>query len=101
MDTTTLFGCLAGFLTKVAFLPLVWKTWKSKPADDLSVGLFSLFSFGVLCWLIYEIMIAQAPVIFWNAVTLVLALVTPIMKLKFELLLKIFQDIQEHRSELL
>ncbi|MZG54460.1 MAG: hypothetical protein F3743_02860 [Nitrospinae bacterium] len=83
MDKATLLGGLAGFLTTAAFIPQVWKTWKSKSAADLSLVMFFVFSLGVLCWLVYGIMIAQAPVIFWNAITLVLALAILIMKLKF------------------
>ena len=83
MDKATLLGVLAGFLTTAAFIPQVWKTWKSKSAADLSLVMFFVFSLGVLCWLVYGIMIAQAPVIFWNAITLVLALAILIMKLKF------------------
>ena len=83
MDKATLLGYLAGFLTTAAFVPQVWKTWKSKSAADLSVEMFSLFSFGVVLWLVYGIMIAEAPVIFWNTVTLFLALAILIMKLKF------------------
>ena len=83
MDKTAILGCLAGFLTTAAFVPQVWKTWKSKSAADLSLGMFIVFSLGIFCWLAYGIMISQIPVIFWNAITLILALVILFMKLKF------------------
>ena len=83
MDKITFLGFLAGFLTTVAFFPQIWKTWKSKSAADLSLGMFLVFSLGVLGWLVYGIMINQGPVIFWNAITLVLSLAILIMKLKF------------------
>ena len=83
MDKVTILGCLAGFLTTAAYFPQVWKTWKSKSAADLSLGMFLVFSLGVLGWLIYGIMINQGPVVFWNAITLVLSLAILIMKLKF------------------
>ncbi len=82
MDKATLLGSLAGFLTTAAFVPQVWKTWKSKSAADLSLGMFVVFSLGVFCWLVYGIMISQTPVIFWNAITLILALAILVMKLK-------------------
>jgi MtN3 and saliva related transmembrane protein len=84
MDSTTLIGYFAGFLTTVAFVPQVLKTWKSKSAADLSLGMFSVFSLGVLCWLIYGILLAEVPMIFWNTVTLILALGLLVMKLKFD-----------------
>tara|TARA_Y100001934_G_C11865597_1_gene546244 strand:- start:146 stop:400 length:255 start_codon:yes stop_codon:yes gene_type:complete len=83
MDIVTVLGWLAGFLTTAAFFPQVWKTWKSKSAADLSLGMFLIFSLGVLGWLVYGIMIKQSPVVFWNAITLVLSLAILIMKLKF------------------
>lgn len=83
MDISILLGYLAGFLTTAAFVPQVWKTWKSKSASDLSLTMFSVFSLGVLCWLAYGIVIAETPMIFWNAVTLILALAILFMKLKF------------------
>ena len=84
MDSATLVGYLAGFLTTVAFVPQVLKTWKSKSASDLSLGMFSVFSLGVLCWLIYGVLLAKTPMILWNTVTLILALVLLVMKLKFD-----------------
>ena len=82
MNKATILGFLAGFLTTAAFFPQVWKTWKSKSATDLSLGMFIVFSLGVFCWLVYGIMISQVPVIFWNAITIILALAILLMKLK-------------------
>jgi len=84
MDYPTLLGCFAGFLTTAVFVPQVWKTWKSKSASDLSLAMFSVFSLGVLCWLGYGIMIVEAPIIFWNSITLILALAILAMKWKFD-----------------
>ena len=84
MDSVTLIGYIAGFLTTIAFVPQVLKTWKSKSASDLSLGMFLVFSLGVLCWLIYGILLAEVPIIFWNTVTFILALALLIMKLKFD-----------------
>ena len=84
MVSATLIGYFAGFLTTVAFVPQVLKTWKSKSASDLSLGMFLVFSLGVLCWLIYGVLLAEVPIIFWNTVTLILSLALLIMKLKFD-----------------
>ncbi len=84
MRTTTILGYFAGFLTTISFLPQVMKTWKSRSASDLSLGMFSVFSAGVMCWLVYGFLLQETPMIFWNAVTLVLALTILVMKLKFD-----------------
>ena len=84
MSVTTMVGFFAGFLTTISFLPQVVKTWKSRSASDLSLGMFSVFSVGVICWLVYGLLLQEMPMIFWNAVTLVLVLIILILKLKFD-----------------
>ncbi len=84
MSTSVMFGYFAGFLTTVSFLPQVIKTWKSRSATDLSLGMFSVFSLGVIFWLIYGFLIQESPIIFWNSVTLILVLAILAMKLKFD-----------------
>ena len=84
MSTTTVVGFFAGFLTTVSFLPQVVKTWKTRSASDLSLGMFSVFSVGVLFWLVYGFLIQEPPMIIWNSVTLILVLAILVMKLKFD-----------------
>ena len=77
-------GFLAGLLTTISFLPQVVKTWKSRSASDLSLGMLFVFSVGVICWLVYGLLLQEMPMILWNAVTLFLVLIILIMKLKFD-----------------
>lgn len=84
MELMTLVGLAAGFCTTAAFLPQVIKTWKSKSAKDLSLGMYSIFCTGVLLWLIYGIMISDLPIILANAITLILAVSILFFKLTFK-----------------
>lgn len=84
MSTTTVVGFFAGFLTTISFFPQVVKTWKTRSASDLSLGMFSVFSVGVLFWLVYGFLIQEPPMIIWNSVTLILVLAILVMKLKFD-----------------
>lgn len=72
LDPVTLLGLAAATCTTVAFLPQVLKTWRSKSAEDLSLGTFGLLTTGVTLWLIYGLLVGDLPVIVANAVTLVL-----------------------------
>lgn len=83
MDNPTLLGLCAGGLTTLAFVPQVLKTWRSKSGNDISLGMFLLFSTGVLLWLIYGILIDALPVIIANAVTLLLSLTVLVLKLRY------------------
>lgn len=79
-----LLGMLAGILTTIAFLPQVIKTWKSRSAKDLSLGMFSIFCTGVLLWLIYGLLVDDLPIVLANFVTLILALTLLVFKLSFK-----------------
>jgi MtN3 and saliva related transmembrane protein len=84
MDTITIIGLVAGTLTTIAFVPQLTKTWKSKSAQDISLGMFLLFCSGVLLWLIYGVLIDALPVILANTVTLILSGAILILKLKYD-----------------
>jgi MtN3 and saliva related transmembrane protein len=84
MDSITMLGYLAATLTTVAFVPQVMKIWYSRSAKDISLAMFLVFSLGVLCWLVYGLMIGSGPMIFANSITLALALSILAMKLKFK-----------------
>jgi MtN3 and saliva related transmembrane protein len=83
MNTIQILGLTAGSLTTAAFLPQVIKTWKSKSAKDLSLGMFSMFCLGVTLWLIYGIMVRDIPVIVANLLTLLLASILLVLKFRF------------------
>jgi MtN3 and saliva related transmembrane protein len=84
MNTIQILGLVAGSCTTIAFLPQVLKTWKTRSAKDLSLGMFSFFCFGVLLWLIYGIMMRDIPVIAANMMTLMLASTLLFFKLRFK-----------------
>ncbi|WP_017733419.1 SemiSWEET transporter [Nafulsella turpanensis] len=73
MNYIEFIGILAAICTTLAFLPQVIKTWKSKSAKDLSLGMFLLFFTGVALWLTYGLLIYNIPIILANSITLVLA----------------------------
>lgn len=73
IDYKEIIGIVAGICTTIAFLPQVLKTWRSKSAKDLSLGMFSIFCTGVALWLTYGILIEDLPIILANGFTLVLA----------------------------
>jgi len=77
-------GGLAGILTTASFLPQVYKTWKSKSADSLSLPMLLLMTTGVLLWGIYGIMLDSISMIIANAVTLVSTFFLVYFKLTFK-----------------
>lgn len=83
MDLTNILGLSAGVLTTIAFVPQLSKTYKSKCADDVSLTMLGTFCSGVFLWLIYGFWIHVLPIILANMVTLVLASLILILKLKY------------------
>lgn len=84
MNSIQILGLAAGFCTTISFLPQVIKTWKTRSAKDLSLGMFLFFCLGVILWLIYGIIIMDIPVITANFVTLVLSSTLLVFKLRFK-----------------
>ena len=78
-----LIGWLATALTTIAFVPQVWRAWKTRSARDLSLSMYLIFTAGVVLWLTYGLLIASWPIIVGNIVTLILASCVLAMKLKF------------------
>jgi MtN3 and saliva related transmembrane protein len=66
-------GYLAATLTTASFLPQAILTIKTKDTQSLSLTMYTLFTLGVFCWLLYGIYIANKAIIFSNSITFVLA----------------------------
>jgi MtN3 and saliva related transmembrane protein len=85
MDTASLdlLGLIAGTLTTIAFFPQLLKTWKSKSAKDVSLVMMITFSLGVCLWIVYGIAIGARPIVATNVVTLTLAILILILKIRY------------------
>ena len=77
-------GFIAAFCTTFSFIPQAIKVYKTKKTQDISLGMFILMSTGVALWIAYGFLIASAPVIIANVVTLMLAAYILVMKVKLE-----------------
>lgn len=75
-------GFIAAFLTTFSFAPQAIKTIRTRSTESLSLGMYSIFTLGVLCWLIYGIYLGDLPIIFANSVTLVFTSTILFMKLR-------------------
>jgi len=66
-------GYLAAFLTTVSFVPQAIKTVRTRDTSSISLGMYVLFTLGVVLWLVYGLGTRQWPIIIANAITVVLA----------------------------
>ena len=77
-------GMIAALLTTIAFVPQVLRIYLTKSAEDVSFLMFSIFSTGVLLWLVYGLLIGSAALIAANVVTLALCLTVIVLKVRYQ-----------------
>ena len=78
-----LFGFSAAFLTTIAFLPQLYKTWQTKSAEDVSLIMLILFITGLICWIIYGSKIHSTPILVANVVTFIFNFLILILKISY------------------
>ena len=83
MDIQDLIGYSAATLTTVSFVPQALKTFRTRDVSGISLVMYSLFATGVALWLVYGVMLGEAPIYVANAITLALALAVLVMKLRY------------------
>jgi MtN3 and saliva related transmembrane protein len=79
-----LIGFLAAACTTISLVPQLVRVWQLRSAREISLIMFSVFSLGVLFWLVYGICIHSAPIILANTTTLSLSLSILVLKLRFD-----------------
>lgn len=85
MIWTEILGYTAAGLTTISFIPQAYKVYQTKDTQAISLTMFLLFNFGLICWLSFGIAIQSMPVIVANSVTLVLAMYILVVKIKNEI----------------
>ncbi|MFI1745043.1 SemiSWEET family sugar transporter [Thalassobellus sediminis] len=76
-------GFIAAILTTAAFLPQVYKTWKTKDVSGLSLPMLIIFFIGIVGWLIYGILKESPSMIFANSITIVSSFLLLYFKIKY------------------
>jgi MtN3 and saliva related transmembrane protein len=69
----TCIGSIAAICTTVAFVPQVIKSWRTRDLSGISLPMYTIFTIGVILWLVYGLLIGDWPVIIANAITALLA----------------------------
>jgi len=77
-------GYLAAVLTTASFLPQAWHSFTSRDVSGISLGMYSAFTAGIACWLVYGWLLGAWPIVVANTITLVLAAAILFMKLRFQ-----------------
>lgn len=73
---------LAALLTTASFLPQTIKTIKTRDTSGISVGMYAMFTLGVLLWAAYGLHMKDIAIVLANVVTFVFAVI--ILKYKLD-----------------
>jgi MtN3 and saliva related transmembrane protein len=83
MDLPDFLGYTAATLSTAAFIPQVWRTFRTKDVSGISLRMYSIFTAGIAVWLAYGIVLREPPMMVANSLSLVLACSVLVMKLKY------------------
>lgn len=84
MNIITILGLVAASCTTISFLPQAIKAIRTKHTKDLSLGMYTLLTTGILLWLIYGLFIHDLPIVLANGVTLIFAATILFLKIKYK-----------------
>lgn len=76
-------GLIAATITTSAFVPQVYKTWKTKDVEGLSLTMYSVFFVGVVLWVVFGYLINSISVFLANFITALLVLLLIIFKIRY------------------
>jgi len=83
MSLLDLIGYCAAVLTTASFVPQVWHTFRTRDVRGISLGMYSAFTVGIACWLVYGLLLGAWPIVVANVITLALTVAILVMKLRY------------------
>jgi MtN3 and saliva related transmembrane protein len=78
-------GLSAAFCTTISFVPQAIKVVKTGDTEALSLLMYTIFTLGVALWLAYGLMRQDLAISLANIVTIILASIILVMKVRNEL----------------
>ncbi|MFZ2652380.1 MAG: SemiSWEET transporter [Burkholderiaceae bacterium] len=74
-------GFVAAALTTTSFVPQAWLMFRTRNVSGISLAMYSVFTLGIVAWLVYGLLLEAWPVIIANGITLALASAILTMKI--------------------
>jgi MtN3 and saliva related transmembrane protein len=84
MNWIEAFGLVGAFLSAVTFMPQVYKVWKSKSVNDLSLTMIFIVFISTIIWLVYAFALMLWPVIIANSIVCFLSILLIYFKFAYE-----------------
>ena len=99
MSFGEILGLVAGAITTGSLVPQVIRVYRLRAAREISLFFTILFIVGDSTWLYYGIYFRLMPVIFWNILAIILALILLMGKLKYDSKVGSLPDIKSGSKE--
>ncbi|WP_366836828.1 SemiSWEET transporter [Lutibacter sp.] len=84
IDKNEIIGLIAAVLTTSAYVPQVYKTWKTKSVENISLTMYIVMAIGISLWLLYGIYLNSLSLILANSITVILTLIIIIFKVRYK-----------------
>ena len=82
IQTIEIVGLIAATLTTSSFIPQVYKAYKTKDVEGVSLTMFLAMFVGVLLWLVYGFYINSLSMVIANIITSILCMAILVLKIK-------------------
>jgi MtN3 and saliva related transmembrane protein len=76
-------GFVAAALTTFSFIPQAIRTIRTKETHGISLGMYVMFTVGIMFWLAYGLVLMSWPMILSNIVTLALSATILALKIRY------------------
>ena len=83
MDWIEYVGHLGAFMSSVTFIPQVYKVWKTKGVNDLSLTMILIIFSSTIVWLVYAVALMLWPVILANSIVCFPSILLLVFKLTY------------------
>jgi MtN3 and saliva related transmembrane protein len=84
MNWTQIIGLAAGVCTACSMLPQVFKTFKEKKAEDVSLVMLFVLQAGLILWIVYGLKRSDLPIIATNCFSLLVNITMVILGIKYK-----------------
>jgi MtN3 and saliva related transmembrane protein len=81
---TEIIGYIAAVFGTALMLPQVYKSYKTKRVNDISISMLIVYILNCTSWEIYGILIHSMPVIICNLLALIIGIFQMVLKLKLQ-----------------
>lgn len=80
--TLEIIGYSAGITSAIALAPQVLKSWKTKSTEDISLIWTIIYTFSMILWVVYGVMLKEVPMMITLSIETVLYMILLTLKIK-------------------